>query len=148
LETMRTVEEINAEIEALRTRTVISIEQALDRAQATMAERTENGEPYEKWLAKQYHGHLQVIYRLSSLNPIPMDGTLMALEGNTCLAQIIRRLGWDNAECFQIVADDMLLHFTQVVKLKKELAELEQHAPETISEVATRMGMNGSSSIH
>lgn len=121
---MRTTDEINAELEAIKTRDIEKIDKSLEDCNKTLMVKLLTGEPYEAWLAKQFQGHLQVIFEFSKLNPIPEQATRNALEGNDHIATIIAKLGWDYADDFKAVTQDMLTHFEEVVKLKRELEQI------------------------
>lgn len=129
---MRTAEEITKEIEELRTRTLGSIEKAFEKVNERMAERLVSGTDEDKWIAKQYHGHIGMVYHLSTVSPLPIDATKTALDGLKSLALIVDRLGWADSACFIIVANDMLQHFEDVIRLKKELLELSPATVEAI----------------
>lgn len=123
---MRTLDEVNAELDVLKARDTKHVDAAIAKADVVLADKLNNGTDCEKWIAKQFQGHLQIVYEFSKLDPIPVQGTFNALEGNGHIAEIIAMIGWPDAECFKVVTDDMMQHFQEVTKLKIELAQIEQ----------------------
>ena len=123
---MRTLEEINADLDKLKVRDTKHVDAAIVKADIVLADKLNNGTDTEKWIAKQYQGHLQIVYEFSKLDPIPVQGTFNALEGNGHIAEIMAMIGWPDAACFKVVTDDMMQHFKDVTKLKLELMQLEQ----------------------
>lgn len=121
---MRTLDEVNADLDKLKARDTKHVDAAIVKADIVLADKLEHGTPCEQWIAKQYQGHLQIVYEFSKVDPIPVHGTFNALQGNGFIAEIIGMIGWPDAECFKVVTDDMMEHFTEVTKLKIELAQI------------------------
>ena len=136
---MRTPEEITKDIETLRTEAIDHIDGELEKANKCMADRLVNGPEEDKWLVKQYHGHLVMIYHMSTQQPLPIEATKTALEGLKCLAVTIERLGWVDGNSFVLVADDMMRHFVDVMRLKDELTKA---TPEAIDSIFQGLGMD------
>lgn len=112
--------EIEAELEEIKLRNLDEVNEALNKTDAVIVDKLEHGTAAEQWLAKQYKGHLMLIYQWSTINPLPVEPSFTALDGNVQIATIIQSLGWPEADCFRLVADDMMRSFQDVVKLKAE----------------------------
>jgi len=136
---MRTAEEITKEIAAKREEALGSINVALDKANETMADRLKNGPSEDKYLVKQFTGHMGIIHHLSTVQPLPIEATKIALAGLKDLAVVIDRLNWVNSACFVIIADDMIQHFEDVMRLKDELLA---SSPEVVNDVHKGLGLS------
>lgn len=139
---MRTLDEVNAELDVMKARETKHVDAAIAKADVVLADKLNNGTPCEQWIAKQYQGHLQIVYEFSKLDPIPIEGTFNALRGNGFIAEIIGMLGWPDAECFKVVTDDMMQHFQEVTKLKMELAQIEQSMQQISAMPATNHSLH------
>src|SRR5690242_9471718 len=113
---MRTIAEIEAELARLA---VIAepLQTALDVVQEVIADKLKGPDSAEVWLAKQFDGHLLIIFKLSGQNPIPADATCQALSGLLSIAQIIQRIGWPDGNAFIVLAEDMMKHFKKAGEL-------------------------------
>lgn len=98
-----------------------------------------------QWLARQYDGHMSIIFRLSEQSPIPAREELIALRALVTIATIIERLGIEKGSEFVFLANEMLTHFETAIRLRAEIEALDrQSAPK----IPAASAMPASSTVH